>query len=107
MSEWLDPTGLKSYGIALCGRCGQKFFLHELSPDPNVPGLYVCKADRDQFDPYRLPARQTENISLPFTRPDLPLTFDEDEGLAFVIGIEGSLFEAIGLESGGAIGLEE
>jgi hypothetical protein len=28
----------------------------------------------DQFDPYRLPARQPEKITLPFVRPDEPLS---------------------------------
>jgi hypothetical protein len=48
--------------------------LDELSPDPNSPGLMVCDQDRDEYDPYRLPARQTEDITLRFTRPDVPLT---------------------------------
>src|SRR5262252_5247719 len=76
MSEWLDPSGHSNYGIGLCDRCHQKFPLDMLFPDPNTPGLRVCAADLDVFDPYRLPARQTENIALPFTRPDEPLTFD-------------------------------
>jgi hypothetical protein len=33
----------------------------------------VCREDLDEFDPYRLPARQTERINLPFVRPDVPL----------------------------------
>jgi len=33
----------------------------------------VCAADRDEYDPYRLPARQPDNIVLPFTRPDTPI----------------------------------
>jgi hypothetical protein len=40
-------------------------------PDPNFPGMRVCKDDLDNFDPWRLPARQTENISLRFPRPDV------------------------------------
>lgn len=55
----------------------------DLHPDPNAPGLRVCLECLDLFDPYRLPARQSEVISLPFTRPDEPLTFDEDEGHAY------------------------
>jgi hypothetical protein len=39
-------------------------------PDPNFPGMRVCKDDVDNFDPWRLPARQTENIALRFPRPD-------------------------------------
>jgi len=42
-----------------------------MSPDPNFPGLRVCNQGcKDQFDPYRLPARQTERINLRFPRPD-------------------------------------
>jgi hypothetical protein len=33
----------------------------------------VCEVDADQFDPYRLPARQTEDITLPFMRTDTPI----------------------------------
>lgn len=39
-------------------------------PDPNSPGLMVCEDDKDIYDPYRLPARQTERINLEFVRPD-------------------------------------
>jgi hypothetical protein len=49
-------------------------FLDELFSDPNSPGLMVCKEDLDVLDPWRLPARQTEQITLPFYRPDLDLT---------------------------------
>ena len=42
----------------------------DLMPDPNFPGMRVCKEDLDNFDPWRLPARQTENIALRFPRPD-------------------------------------
>jgi hypothetical protein len=41
--------------------------------DPNFPGMRVCKDDVDNFDPWRLPARQTENISLRFPRPDVSI----------------------------------
>jgi hypothetical protein len=47
--------------------------LDKLQPDPTSPGLLVCEKDRDQYDPYRLPARQPDNILLPFLRPDTPL----------------------------------
>jgi hypothetical protein len=45
-------------------------------PDPNFPGMRVCKNDRDQFDPWRLPARQTENIALRHPRPDVFIGID-------------------------------
>ena len=38
-------------------------------PDPNFPGMRVCAEDKDNYDPWRLPARQTENIALRFPRP--------------------------------------
>jgi hypothetical protein len=34
----------------------------------------VCIDDLDVLDPWRLPARETEDINLPFVRPDYPLT---------------------------------
>jgi hypothetical protein len=48
----------------------------ELLPDPNYPGLLCCAVDRDDYDPYRLPARQPEKISLMFARPDTPIGTD-------------------------------
>lgn len=58
--------------------------------DPNSPGLRVCVDDMDEFDPYRLPARQTERINLPFVRPDVPLDgFAEPFSLANLYITEG------------------
>lgn len=71
--RFLDPTGQSSYGLAICGRCSRKMFLSQLQPDPNFPGLMVCEADRDDYDPYRLAPRAPDNIVLPFVRPDDPL----------------------------------
>ena len=74
MPIWLDPTGLSTYGIGICARCGCKMFLEDLHSDPNTPGLKVCLKDLDDYDPYRLPARRTEDIALRFNRPDFTLT---------------------------------
>lgn len=73
MPVFLNTRGNSTLGIGICGRCSRKFPLHELHSDINSPGLRVCKADLDQLDPYRLPARQTENITLPFLRTDAPI----------------------------------
>lgn len=73
MPVFLDTRGRSTIAIAICGRCSRKFPYDELMPDPNYPGLRVCKDDLDDYDPYRLPARQTEDISLRFPRPDTPL----------------------------------
>ena len=74
MPIFLDTTGKSSLGVGICDRCQQKFPIGELFSDPNSPGLKVCRNDMDEFDPYRLPARQTEDITLRFVRPDVELT---------------------------------
>lgn len=56
--------------IATCDRCKRKVRYSQLSPDGNSPGLRVCPGCNDSKDPYRYPARQTENVSLRFPRPD-------------------------------------
>lgn len=71
---FLDSTGNPTLAVAICGRCNFKFFAHQLRPDPNAPGLMVCEADRDVYDPYRLPARSPDKINLPFVRSDVSLS---------------------------------
>jgi len=73
MPVFLDTRGQPTLGIGLCARCSRKLPLAQLHSDPNAPGLMVCEKDLDQFDPYRLPARQPDDIVLPFVRPDEPL----------------------------------
>jgi len=70
MSRFLDPTGKTTYGIGVCARCQKKMSLDDLHPDPNTPGLLVCEADLDDYDPYRLPPKAYEEIHLRFSRPD-------------------------------------
>ena len=70
MPRFINTTGNPTLGLGICGRCSRKLPIHQLYDDPNVPMLKVCEKDRDQYDPYRLPARETENITLPFVRPD-------------------------------------
>jgi hypothetical protein len=75
MPRFLNTEGMSTIAIAVCDRCKMKRPLAVMSSDPNFPGLRVCdRGCKDQFDPYRLPARQTERINLRFPRPDLPLT---------------------------------
>jgi hypothetical protein len=78
MSIYLDTRGLSTLGIGLCDRCSRKMSLTQLMSDPNSPGLRVCREDLDQLDPYRLPPRQSDQITLPFVRPDSPLYSDPD-----------------------------
>lgn len=70
MPIYIDTRGKTPIAVALCARCGLKFPRAELEYDLNYPGLLVCKDDADRFDPYRLPARITENITLKDPRPD-------------------------------------
>lgn len=76
MPLYLDTRGRPSLAIGICARCSRKFPIGELLPDPNAPGLRVCAADRDQLDPYRLPARQSESITMRHPRPDTPIATD-------------------------------
>lgn len=90
MGLYLDTRGKIWNTIAICDRCSRKFPLEELFPDPNYPGLRVCKVDRDDLDPYRLPARQTERITTPFVRPDVPLSSQpygviSEDGNTFIV----------------------
>jgi hypothetical protein len=91
MSIYLDTRGKSSIAIAICDRCKRKFSITELMSDPNSPGLRVCREDVDNLDPYRLPQRQPDQITLAFVRPDAPLNSDpaglvsEDDN-NFIIG---------------------
>ena len=81
MPRFLDTTGNASIAIFICDRCKMKRAIIEAMPDPNFPGLKVCQQGcADQKDPYRLPARKTERITLQFPRPDVSVATD-DSGL--------------------------
>lgn len=73
MPRYLDTTGRTKLAIAICARCSRKFPYDELQQDPNFPGLYVCSDDLDVLDPWRLPARPSDDITLDHPRPDVQL----------------------------------
>lgn len=77
MSLYLPVRTKGKVAIAICQRCQKKFYYDELVKDPNN-GMWVCKADQDVYDPWRLPARQTENIGLNHPRPDTTLDVEGD-----------------------------
>ena len=79
MPVYLDTRGNSVLSIAVCDRCNRKFPYVDLMPDPNFPGMRVCKEDLDNFDPWRLPARQTENITLRFARPDVSVALTPNQ----------------------------
>lgn len=97
MSRFLDPSGSSTYGIGLCARCSRKFRLDELSPDNNAPGLMVCAADNDDYDPYRLAPRAEDQIVLPFVRPDVSIATNPggvitQDGTQFIVSEDGTQF---------------
>jgi hypothetical protein len=73
VAVFIDPSGQSTFGLGICARCSRKMPLGELYDDPNAVGLKVCIDDLDDYDPYRLAARPTEEINLLFVRPDRPL----------------------------------
>lgn len=76
---FLDTEGYSDIAIAICDRCRCKRPHATLGPDINFPGLMVCEENcRDEKDPYRLPARQTERINLRFPRPDVSVAAIQD-----------------------------
>lgn len=97
MPRFIDPSGEPTYGIGICGRCSRKFRLGELAPDPNFPGLMVCRQDSDQYDPYRLAPRKEDQVVLPFVRPDTPIPTQPSgvitqDGTRFVVTEDGQRF---------------
>lgn len=73
MPLFLDTSGQSSLGIGICARCKRKFSLTELRADGNSPGLRVCSEDYDSLDPWRLPPKPADQITLQYPRPDSPL----------------------------------
>ena len=81
MPLYLDTTGRATRSIAICDRCRMKVAYDDLQADRNFPGLRVCAPCTDQLDPWRLPARMSEQITLRFPRPDEPVTGVDEEDI--------------------------
>ena len=79
MSVWLETRGNAVLSIAICDRCKMKRAYSDIGNDRNIPGLRVCNQGcNDERDPYRLPARQPEKISIRFPRPDADIAEYQD-----------------------------
>ena len=74
MPKFLDTRGNASLAIGICARCSRKFPYSDLREDGNIAGLYVCDDDWDTLDPWRLPPRPDDRISLDHARPDVSLS---------------------------------
>ena len=94
MARFLNTEGNASLAIFVCDRCKMKRAIVEAMPDPNFPGLTVCQQGcADQKDPYRLPARKTEKITLKFPRPDVSVAVEDNNLITggdnnFVLSLE-------------------
>ena len=79
MPRFLDTIGNSTLSIFICDRCKMKRPYSDQRPDGNIPAIKVCSDScSDEFDPYRLPARQPERISLRFPRPDTDVAENHD-----------------------------
>jgi hypothetical protein len=59
----------------------------DMRPDGNIPAIKVCSEScSDQFDPYRLPPRQPEKITIRFPRPDLDIAENHDAIITETLG---------------------
>jgi len=77
MPRFLNTEGNAVIAIFICDRCKMKRPIIEAMPDSNFPGLKVCQQGcADQKDPYRLPARKTERITLQYPRPDVSVAVE-------------------------------
>ena len=73
MSLYLPLRMRGSVAIALCARCGFKCQHDDLVQDPNTK-MWVCSKCQDIYDPWKLPARRPEDITLHHPRKDEDLT---------------------------------
>jgi hypothetical protein len=79
MPVFLDTLGYSDIAIAVCDRCKMKRPHAVMRNDPNFPGLRVCNEGcADELDPYRLPARKTERITIRFPRPDVSVAANDN-----------------------------
>jgi hypothetical protein len=80
MPRFLNTEGNAVIAIFICDRCRMKRPIIQAMPDPNFPGLKVCQQGcADEKDPYRLPARKTERITLQFPRPDVSVAVNPND----------------------------
>lgn len=72
MSLFLAPRSKGTVAISICNRCQNKIHYADLKKDPNN-GQWYCEDCVDIYDPWRLPARRAEDISLDHPRPDVKI----------------------------------
>ena len=87
MARFLNTLGNSTLSVFICDRCKMKRPYSSMRPDGNIPAIKVCSEScSDQFDPYRLPARQPEKITIRFPRPDLDIAENHDAIITETLG---------------------
>lgn len=74
MGLYLDTRSNTNVAIGICDRCRFKYAIVDLCADRNSPGLRVCDKCNDQYDPWRLPAKRPDNITVQYPRPDVDIS---------------------------------
>ena len=72
MSLYMPVKAHGSVALAICPRCQRKVYQDDLRQDPNNKNWY-CAECVDVKDPWTLPARRPEDISVAHPRPDVEL----------------------------------
>ena len=78
MPRYIQPKSVGVAAVAVCPRCHFKVNYTDLVHDGDVPGLLVCVECKDLKDPYKLPVRKAEKISLQHPRPDTELELSSE-----------------------------
>ena len=87
MARFLNTLGNSTLSVFICDRCKMKRPYSNMRPDGNIPAIKVCSEScSDQFDPYRLPARQPEKITIRFPRPDIDIAENHDAIITETLG---------------------
>lgn len=71
MSAFLDTRGKAILSPAICDRCRLRGAAADMIPDRDKPGLFVHPHCADDIDPWKLPPRQAEDVSIPHPRRDV------------------------------------
>ena len=70
MSRFLDTRGEQVLSPYICDRCKMIKRFSEMVEDEDKQGLWVCRDCSDQIDPWKLPPRESEDVTIPHPRPD-------------------------------------
>lgn len=70
MGKFLNTRGQPVLSPYICARCSIRGAFNEMVEDGDKPGLWVHRDCSDQLDPWKLPPRQSEDVTVPHPRRD-------------------------------------